>query len=474
MICPACHYPEPGSVCVACGARSDGPGASPPVGRARALAVLDARLDEVLRMDRPHVVGVVGGAGSGRSTLMNAFARRRANAFSRVHTLRGFADATGPDAWCPLGRLVHVACGLDARWAPGRRRAEARDRLAALLPDAPDRLLRALEAMLAPPGPGAVLDPVVIQEAFGRFLEAHLARAPLLILLESCAGASERVLGVLDALRGRAAGAVLVLCELDPAAAAERFTDRLDEVVPLDPLDADDIAERLGVLAERAPAPEAIAEAVLAATGGHVASVWEAGRTLLAAGAAPRGLADWILPAPLPPLTAGQASARRIASLPDPARRVLEAAALVGPIFHAADIPVVDEAADGAPGRWPALAAGLQAGLVSPLGMACAGGSRPPPIGPPSWRSWPRRRKSWASCWRPRRPCAARGTGWRPSWRATWSARATASRPASTGSRRGCFTGRAARRGRGRRSSAPCRPSRWPRPRPAPGSWRPR
>lgn len=368
MICPACHYPDPSAVCPACGAVLDTAAQAPvPVGRSRTLALLDARLDEVLRMDRPHLVGVVGAAGTGRTTLMNAFARRRANAFSRVRTLRGFAD--GADPWCPLGRLVHVACGLDARWPPARRRREARERLAALLPAAPERALRALEAMLAPPGPGATMDPVVLEDAFLRFLEAHLERAPLLVLLEHCAAASDRTLAVLDALRTRGKGAVLVLCELDTHAAADRFSERLDEVVPVEPLEAAAIADLLGALADRAPAPEPIVDAVLAATGGHVASVCEAGRTLLAAGAAPAGTADWILPAPLPPLTAGQASRRRIESLAPGARHLLAAAALLGPGFHAADVPALHPDVDLSPeGVAGALAAAVQAGLLSPLG----------------------------------------------------------------------------------------------------------
>jgi tetratricopeptide (TPR) repeat protein len=350
--CPACRYraPDPLPACPACEAPLDAAARPPPfLGRARALAQLDARLDEVLRTEEVRLVGVVGPPGSGRSALMNAFRRRRANAFSTVRTLRMFGTSP-PEA---LARLVFLLCGLDERWPAEQRRQVAGERLAAL----PPPIAATLEALLTPPAPWTHLDRAQLHAALSALL--CTIHASLLVVVEA---PPEAVAVLVEALRARP-GPALVLCEASPSEAAP-----LDDRVVCERFDVSQICDLLGELAERAPAPEPLAQAVLAHCDGQVGAVREAAGALLAAGVAPAGRAGWILPDPLPPLTAASASARRLEALTPAQRRLLAGAALIGMHFHPALVAGLgtDVRFDGA-----AVAVASRAGLVTegPGGM---------------------------------------------------------------------------------------------------------
>lgn len=348
MICPACHYraPDPLPACPACEAALDPTAPAPPfIGRARALAVLDARLDEALRTGGVHRVGVVGPPGSGRSALMNAFRRRRANAFSTVRTLRVFGDRPLE----ALGRMVALVAGLDERWSGERRRQVAREHWAAFTPPT----AQALETLLFPPAHWAHVPLERLRPALAEFLGLALRQAPLLILVEAVPGAAALLA---EALPGDE-GAALVLCE-----AARPDLLALDDQVTCDRLDSNQVSDLLGELAGRGPAPEPLAQVVLAACDGHVGGVREAARALLAAGVAPPHRGDWILPDPLPPLTAARASTQRLDALSPPHRRLLGGAALIGMHFHPALVPALDTDVrfDGA-----VVAAATRIGLVT-------------------------------------------------------------------------------------------------------------
>ena len=322
------------------------------VARARALALLDARLDEVQRTGGVRVVGILGPPGSGRSALMSAFRRRRANAFSTVRVLRGHRAEGERNPWAPLVQLVRLACGLDARWPAHQARRAAGVCLRAALSETHATTLLGL--LFAPP-PWIEAQSQAIAAALGAFLERHVREGPLLLLLEDCEDAGP-ALAVLHALRARGEGAVLALCEV--ATAAE---GRLDDCVLLEALDLAQVCDLMGDLADRGPAPEAVGEVVLGACDGRAGAVCAVVRALFAAGVAPPGRGDWILPSAIPPLTAAQASERRLAPLSTEHRALLTSAALVGRHFNPALVPLVEVEGrlDG-----PTVAALCQTGVV--------------------------------------------------------------------------------------------------------------
>jgi class 3 adenylate cyclase/tetratricopeptide (TPR) repeat protein len=203
---------------------------SPLVGRHDELARLRAEFDAVLASPHAQLVTIIGAAGLGKSRLTNEFAA----GLSEARVLRGrcLSYGQGVGFW-PVQEIVREAAGI----TDATSLAEARARVAALLPDAPDTPLvveRALSAIGLGEGSGSA------EETFWgvrKLLEALAAAQPLIVVVDDCQWAAPALLDLLEYVAAWSASApIMIVClarpellELRPSWSATIALAPLDE-----------------------------------------------------------------------------------------------------------------------------------------------------------------------------------------------------------------------------------------------------
>ena len=183
---------------------------SPLVGRGEELGRLRDEFDAVLESPHARLVTILGAAGLGKSRLTREFADEQTGA--RILRGRCLSYGQGVGFW-PVQEIVREAAGI----SDSDSLADARERIAALLPDAPDTPLvveRTLSAIGLGEGSGSA------EETFWgvrKLLEAVAAEQPLIVLVDDCQWAAPAMLDLLEYVAAWSSSApIMVVCLARP------------------------------------------------------------------------------------------------------------------------------------------------------------------------------------------------------------------------------------------------------------------
>jgi class 3 adenylate cyclase/tetratricopeptide (TPR) repeat protein len=286
----------------------------PMVGRDAELEMLRWALERTVRLQRPHVVTVLGQPGIGKSRLAAEVPRLRPG----TTVLTGHCRAqTGSS----LEPLLEIAAGL----ADGER--DVAEAIVAAMPGDGDA--DAVAACLAPGGARAAPD---IAWAASRLVGTLSATGNVALVLEDVHWADELLLDVVAGLLGRARGrALMVVCTARPEFAEEHpgWAAGVNAVsVLLERLDRGE-TRRLIEHASPSLSPDRTARVIAAAEGNplfaeHLAALFAAGQD------------DAGMPRSIQVLLTA-----RVEALPAPEREVVSAAAIVGREFPLAAVEAV-------------------------------------------------------------------------------------------------------------------------------------
>jgi len=254
---------------------------APLVGRNRELGLIDASVGASLGHQRALVGVVVGDTGVGKTRLVREAAERMA-AGRDILLLDGRCVPYGEaNVWWPLAEALLGHCELEAVVDGDDVHAAVWARVAAALGDeAPDDDLdRVTAGLLTLMGRDPAVDgrdPARAREAavdaFVCFLEGHLRRRPVVLLLSDIHWADDDLLALIETLLVRLARCPLVVLATARQAVRDRWTPppgRHDTfVLNLDPLDQGAAEELLASL-HGDHVPEELRADLLARSGGN-------------------------------------------------------------------------------------------------------------------------------------------------------------------------------------------------------------
>jgi predicted ATPase/DNA-binding winged helix-turn-helix (wHTH) protein len=305
----------------------------PFVGREAIMQRLTGALDKALAGSL-RVRMLVGESGAGKTRLCQELAHRAREAGARVWTGRCYEGDRGEMLW-PWVQLLRQAVdgpSIEAlRGLPPALMAE----LATLVPE-----------LAASPTPQAIAIPVAsarlpLFDAVARFLRATAHAQPLLLVLDDLHWADQASLALLSYLLEELGDARLLMlatfrdAELPPGHPHLALFDRLERSsafkrIAVSPLAIPDIEQYLGAITGRPP-PIMLAERLHERTAGNPFFLRETVRSLTW-----EALSDGHLNIGQVrlPESARDVLRRRVALLPEDARRVLQAASVVGVRFE--------------------------------------------------------------------------------------------------------------------------------------------
>lgn len=348
---------------------------APLVGRTAELSELDDALARALSANDPQVVTIVGGAGVGKTRLVDEIFSRIAGRERRVRTFRGSARDGGP-AFEVVARVLRARFGMSD---PMEAEA-ARDRLRSQVTEAlGDRRVTEFLHFL-----GAFLDLTFPESPFikafeddpdqfsrisravlRRFFEVDAHRSPLVIAFEDLHWASDDSLALVKSLMDGARDAPLVIVATGRPELLTRRSDWLDgsrgrhrklELAPLSVGDAERLM--LHLLAPTGDPPGELVDAAVDMAGGSPYLLEQMLRTYVESGTVvPKPTGPWEVDldrlddAQLP-LSVDDAIAARIASLAPAERQLLEMAAVMGGIFWLGALVALGRIDKKAPALW--------------------------------------------------------------------------------------------------------------------------
>lgn len=328
---------------------------APLVGREAELAELDEALARALATGQPHTVSILGGAGIGKTRLVDEFLGRIEQRERRVRTYRGAARESGP-AYGVVQRILRARFGIPEGADQDAQRDAVRAAVTRVLGDR--RVTEFLHFL------GVYLDlqwpesPFIKafegdEEQFSRigravlrrFFEVDAQAAPIVLAFEDLHLAHDDSLDLVHSLVETMHGApVLILTSARP----ELLTRRPDwaqgnprhRKLELAPLRPDDAAQMmLHLLEPTGDPPEELVDAAVDMAGGNPYLLEQMLRTYLASGTlVVKEDGRWEVhlerldDAQLP-LSVDDAIAARIASLTPAERSLLEMAAVMGSVF---------------------------------------------------------------------------------------------------------------------------------------------
>ncbi|HVK76235.1 MAG TPA: protein kinase [Kofleriaceae bacterium] len=315
---------------------------SPFVGRAKELRVLRGVYDGVVEDGAPAVALVLGSPGAGKSRLVAELLGQLERDGATVW--RGQGDPLAASApFAPVAQLLRRALGLtDQSMAPRREAIEQRVR-EVVAGEAVARIVTAVGELLDPTGGDDVVDPVArgdqIRRAVEDWIAAEAARGPLVIVLDDVHWADPGTLALCDGVLRNVAGPVFVLAMARPEV-HERFprlwAERGLTALELSPLPAA-AAQQLARAVAGPDASDGLIAELVERSGGNPFFLEE-----LARARDERDAGEW-------PDTVLATVEARLARLDGDARRLLRAAAVIGPVFWpGAVIQLVGGAAFGA------------------------------------------------------------------------------------------------------------------------------
>jgi tetratricopeptide (TPR) repeat protein len=328
---------------------------APLVGREAELAELEDALARALSARQPQTITVVGGAGVGKTRLIDEFLARIQQRERRVRVFRGAARETG-SAYGVIQRILRARFGLVEGADADVQRDLVRTAVTEVLGDR--RVTEFLHFL------GAYLDLTWPESPFikafeddsemfarigravlRRFFEIDASQSALVLAFEDLHLANDDSLDLIHSLIDSMHGApVLMIVTGRP----ELFTRRPDwaegnprhQSLELAPLRPDDAAQMmLHLLEPTGDPPEELVDAAVDMAGGNPYLLEQMVRTYLASGTlVPKDDGTWEVDlsrlddAQLP-LSVDDAIAARIASLTPAERSILEMAAVMGGVF---------------------------------------------------------------------------------------------------------------------------------------------
>ncbi len=325
------------------------------VGREHELAVLSNLLDEAIESRSPRLALVYGPAGIGKSRLVREAVALASSERPDLVALRGRSPAVdkGITYW-PLAEVVRSACGIALDDETLVAASKLRERAGALLASAgvaeadAEATIFALATTAGIALPDNPLDrarPLAVSSDLGRrwpmFVSALASRGPTVVVLEDMHWASDLLREMVERILARSTGALLLVATARPEFAethASFAAGRPDvAALSLRPLDRRQSSGLLDGLLPGRDLPPAVEDEILATAEGNPLFIEEIVTRLVEMGSLVREDGRWLsrggTASPVIPDTIHGLLAARIDGLPEPERRVLREAAVVGRIF---------------------------------------------------------------------------------------------------------------------------------------------
>ncbi len=339
------------------------------------MGELDDALAKALATSQPQIVTIVGGAGVGKTRLVDeAFARIEGRE-RRVRTFRGAARHGGP-GFDVVPRILRARFGLSESMEADVQRERLRTQVAEALGD--KRVGEFLHFL------GAFLDLTFAESPFTkafdddpeqfarisravlrRFFEVDAQHAPLVLAFEDLHWASDDSLALVKSVIDGAQGAPLVILATGRPELITRRADWLDgpkgrhrriELAPLGTSDAERLM--LHLLSPVGDPPGELVDAAVDMAGGNPYLLEQMLRTYVESGTLkPKAKGLWEVDldrlddAQLP-LSVDDAIAARIASLAPAERQLLEMAAIMGGVFWLGALVALGRIDAKAPPLW--------------------------------------------------------------------------------------------------------------------------
>lgn len=347
---------------------------APLVGREAELTELDEALARALATGRPQTLTIIGGAGVGKSRLVDELLARVGARERTVRCFRGAARETGP-AYGVVQRILRARFGILEGADPDVQREAVRAAVTDILGDKRvTEFLHFLGAFLDLTWPESPFtkafedDPEqfarIGRAVLRRFLEVDAAGSPLVLVFEDLHLSNDDSLELVRSLIESMHDApVLMIVTARPELLTRRpeWTDggASHGKLELAPLAPDDAAQMmLHLLEPTGDPPEELVDAAVDMAGGNPYLLEQMLRTYLASGTLiPREGGRWDVDldklddAQLP-LSVDDAIAARIASLTPAERSLLEMAAVMGGVFWLGALVALGRLGKKPPGLW--------------------------------------------------------------------------------------------------------------------------
>jgi class 3 adenylate cyclase/tetratricopeptide (TPR) repeat protein len=314
---------------------------APLVGRDTELSLLRSALATAVQRRRPQVVHITGEAGMGKSRVAEELCGM-ASSDCGAAVLEGRCVPYGEaNVWWPIAAAVRQAVGIERDDGPDVATQRCREVAAAGMGRPVDdaKVVRVAEGLLwflGVPGALADVEAARARDDAVRSLVALVRKSaehkPIVLLFSELHWADDLVLELLDQLPDRLSGLPVIIVMTARPDLEERWRPRTGRhnlvALHLDPLDRRSATTLLAALLESEPDP-ALADALFARSGGNpffleeLASLVRPGSGLGVAGIDAIGEL---------PVTLRGLLATRLDSLPPAERRVIDDAAVVGPV----------------------------------------------------------------------------------------------------------------------------------------------
>ncbi|MDP9273872.1 MAG: AAA family ATPase [Chloroflexota bacterium] len=333
---------------------------APMVGRDRELRTLTDALDEAVESGEPRLVLVFGPAGIGKSRLAREFIEAARVAHKGLTVLRGrcLSAGDGITFWA-LGEIVRGAFGFSLDDAADVAQLRLADGVRLLLARVGTQeadveqtyfSLATSAGLHVPNNPVEAMRPdkvaMELARAWPRFATAQAEDAPLIVFVEDLHWADGQLLDILDALRARSRGPILLLATARPEFAEDHADFSMaregSSSITLRPLPEREASRMVEGLLGWDTVPEAIQARIVDQAEGNPFFLEQLIGGLAETGALVRTGEGWELQdlatTPRLPDTIQAVLSARIDRLDADEKRVLQEAAVVGRTFWPAAV----------------------------------------------------------------------------------------------------------------------------------------
>jgi class 3 adenylate cyclase/tetratricopeptide (TPR) repeat protein len=324
------------------------------VGREQEVESLASLFHEAMDANSPRLALISGPAGIGKSRLLREFLNLASARHPETTFLQGRCPSTGEGVtYWALGELLRRECQISlddpAAEASERLRQKVQGVLQRVSADQAtiDHTVFALAFTAGITIPGNPLDnirPSAVQlelsMAWPRFVSAHAASGPVIIVVEDLHWASDRMVEMIERLLARSTGPLLLVATARPElrTAHPQFGEGSDgaAVLSLRALTSQQSTTLLNEILEGSAIPAELRRDLIATADGNPLFLEEIINRLVDGGVLVREDAGWRVTGTLPtalPDTVLAVLGARIDALPPNHKRALQEAAVIGRIF---------------------------------------------------------------------------------------------------------------------------------------------